>query len=110
MLFCAFGFYFFIFTLQCLYVGIEHGIRFDLHLTCMISGKRDFLRFFAGYKEMINEKQKHPQTRMNTGFTGVCTLSLQVDLDAVFKHLLIFCDSIYIVFIHKFCLNFFKIN
>ena len=54
--------------------------------------------------------QKHPQTRMNTGFTGVCTLSLQVDLDAVFKHLLIFCDSIYIVFIHKFCLNFFKIN
>ena len=53
------------------YVGIEHGIRFDLHLTCMISGKRDFLRFFAGYKEMINEKQKHPQTRMNTGFTGV---------------------------------------
>lgn len=44
----------------------ESFIRFDLHLTCMISGKRDFLRFFAGYKEMINEKQKHPQTRLNS--------------------------------------------
>ena len=49
-----------------LYIGIEHGIRFDLHLTCMISGKHVFLRFFAGYKEMINEKQKHPQTRLNS--------------------------------------------
>lgn len=76
----------------------------------MFSSKRGFLRYFAGQIREYQQKKKHLQTRMNARFSGVCELSLQVNLDAVFKHLLIFCDSIYIVFIHKFCLNFFKIN